>query len=192
MRYNPAKGHFGFLSEALFQQFIDNYLIIEHLWVGHILRKENPVRSKFLPVYTCVKELHNLFVSCICLAIEKNSIVVTHNKNAKVITYYEAKYNSQLAPSNIQQRVHCTNSNSSLFSKKGHFATDSPLEMGSKLKSSHLNKVDLEEMVVEMQLTSSLSNLESTRAGISTKDSQDKKRRRPSRKNRQKAKQQDS
>ena len=83
----------------------------------------------------------------------------------------------QLAPSNIQQRVHCTNSNSSLFSKKGHFATDSPLEMGSKLKSSYLNKVDLEETVVEMQLTSSLSNLGSTQAGISTKDSQDKKRR---------------
>ena len=92
MRYNPAKGHFGFLSKALFQQFIDNYLIIEHLWVGHILRKENPVRSRFLPVYACVKELHNLFVSCICLAIEKNSVVVTHDKNAKVVTYYEAEY----------------------------------------------------------------------------------------------------
>ena len=84
---------------------------------------------------------------------------------------------TQLAPSNIKERVHCTNYNSSLFSKKGHFAMDSPSEMGSKLKSSHLNKVDLEEMVVEMQLTSSLSNLESTQVGISTKDSQDKKRR---------------
>ena len=62
LRYNPAKGHFGFLSEALFQQFIDNYLIIEHLWVGHILRKENPVRSKFLPVYACVKELQSVCI----------------------------------------------------------------------------------------------------------------------------------
>ena len=40
----------------------------------------------------CVKELHNLFVSCICLAIEINSVVVTHDKNAKIITYYEAEY----------------------------------------------------------------------------------------------------
>ena len=72
MSYNPVKGHFGFLSEALFQQFIDNYLIIEHLWVGDIVMKENPVQSKFLPVYVCVKELHNLFVSCICPGILKN------------------------------------------------------------------------------------------------------------------------
>ena len=80
-RYNPVKGHFGFLSKALFQQFINNYLIIEHLWMEHILMKENPVRSKFLLVYACVKELHNLFVSCISLGIEKNlaeqQIVIT-------------------------------------------------------------------------------------------------------------------
>ena len=82
---------------------------------------------------------------------------------------------TQLVPSNIQQRVHCTNTNSLLFSKKGHFAMDSPSETGSKLKSSQ-NKVELEEMVVETQLTSSLSNLGSTQLGISIKDSQDKKR----------------
>ena len=176
MRYNPAKGHFGFLSEALFQQFIDNYLIVEHLWVAHILRKENPVQSKFLLVYACVKELHNLFVSCICLAIEKNSVVVTHDKNAKVITYYEVEYDYAIGSFEHPTEGTLYQCQLVVTSKKGHFATDSPSETGSKLKSSQ-NKVELEETVVETELMSSLSNLGSTRAGISIKDSQDKKRR---------------
>ena len=43
--------------------------------------------------------MHNLFVSCICLANEKNSVVVTHDKNVKVIKYYEAEYDYTIGSS---------------------------------------------------------------------------------------------
>ena len=92
----PQRGEFGFLSVALFDWFVEDYLIVEHLWVLHILHREAPEHSKFLPQYACIKDLHILFISCISLAIETNNVVVTHDKNGNTVTYYRAEYDNAI------------------------------------------------------------------------------------------------
>ena len=53
-----------------------------------------------------------------------------------------------LAPSNIQQRVHCTNTSSSLCSKTDRYVTASHSEMDTKLKSS-LKRLKVEPRLEE-------------------------------------------
>ena len=82
---------YGFLCERPLRLQIDKYLYAQHVWVTHILTFEVPERSKFLPDYACVKDLHKLFVLTIIISIQKGSVKSCH-REGKLVTYYKAKF----------------------------------------------------------------------------------------------------
>ena len=82
-----------------------------------------------------------------------------------------------LAPSNIQQKVDCTNTSSSLCSKTDRYVMASHSETDTKLKSS-LKRLKVEpqleeKVVVETRHMHSISNLGNIQAGKDTADNQD-------------------
>ena len=90
--YDPVVGIYGFIVEELFRVLYERYLLVEHLWINHILRAKLPERSKFLPVYACVKELHTLLLCCISFAIENKDIQTVHEEDGTIKTFYRAKF----------------------------------------------------------------------------------------------------
>ena len=53
----------------------------------------NPKRSKFLPVYACIRDLHVLILCGISYAITHGEVIVDHGQNREIITYYRARFN---------------------------------------------------------------------------------------------------
>ena len=88
--YNPILGIYGFFTEIILDGLVKNYLSVEHLWVKHILRLTNPKRSKFLPVYACIRDLHVLILCGISYAITHGEVKIDHGQNGEIITYYRA------------------------------------------------------------------------------------------------------
>ena len=89
---DKSRGIYGYLSEVLFRILFEKYLLVQHLWVNHILLADNPERSKFLAKYACVKDLHKLIVAGVRIAITKRKIIKCICRNGKNITYYYTKF----------------------------------------------------------------------------------------------------
>ena len=92
IQINKSRGIYGYLSEILFRILFEKYLLVQHLWVNHILLADNPERSKFLAKYACVKDLHKLIVAGVRIAITKRKIIKCICQNGKNIMYYYTKF----------------------------------------------------------------------------------------------------
>ena len=92
IQIHKGRGIYGYLLEFLFSILFEKYLLVQHLWVNHILLADNPEWSKFLAKYACVKDLHKLIVAGVRIAITKRKIIKCICRNGKNITYYYAKF----------------------------------------------------------------------------------------------------
>ena len=88
---NHTTRTFGLFTHEVIDTLYTRILYARHIWIQHILLDTNEVRSKFLPIYSCLLELYKILTATVIRSIQDNTIQVSH-KNGEIITTYKARF----------------------------------------------------------------------------------------------------
>ena len=88
---NHATITFGLFTHEVIDTFYTRILYARHIWIQHILLDTNEVRSKFLPIYSCLLELYKILTATVIRSIQDNTVQVSH-RNGEIITMYRVRF----------------------------------------------------------------------------------------------------
>ena len=88
---NHTARTFGLFTREVIDTLYTHILYARHIWIQHILLDTNEVRSKFLPIYSCLLELYKILTATVIRSIQDNTVQVSH-KNGEIITTYKVRF----------------------------------------------------------------------------------------------------
>ena len=82
---------FGLFTRQVIDTLYMRILYARHIWIQHILLDTNEVKSKFLPIYSCLPKLYKILTATVIRSITDKTVQVSH-RNGEIIKTYKARF----------------------------------------------------------------------------------------------------